>query len=836
MTVAATAWAVPHSEEASEIPAEIPHVLEGVMVTGAAKRLARMLDQGLLDEIGWDQHFGVLFLPAEDRLLGRRVCRVGGCAAKAHGTLPNVCLRCFTRLTRLGLSTGEIAEGEELPALEPAGHCAIEGCKCEPTVRGAVLCEPHVRQFRQRHPPMSMEQFLTDRRVRPLPPAAMCQVAACTRSADSACGYCSTHYQRWRIAGQANRDLDQAWWRATEPGVAEPGQVNLRALPLLVVVEVLFGVQQRVRGGAKLTDVNLRAVCDTVRRQQAGSLEECDVNRFRTKAARSLLRAFVRDVRRSLADPGREQSKDTWDLAIFGHRGTLSFTGVKQSWLAEAAKAWAAEQLPRHRGGGAVRVQSKINALGLLSEYLGLRPGQGIDPTVLGRSDIEGFCNRLAYLESTGKISRYRRNQLSRDVRGVLSGIRAMGLTRAGGPAAGLAGDFAIERGDIPADPERGEPGRDLPAEIMTVLCANLGTLKPAEVNTAIQIGIDTGRRPEDIVALPWDCLVRDKDGGPVLIYDNAKADRLGRRLPINEATAAVIISQQQRVRARFPDTAARELKLLPTPRRNPDGHRPISLSMLDQRHREWVDAMATLRTADGIEFDKSRAVPYAYRHSYAQRHADAGVPIDVLADLLDHRSYTVTRSYYRIGEDRRRAAVDQVTALIFDRHGNRIWRDAATLLESEHARYAVGEIAVPYGTCTEPFNVQAAGGACPIRFRCAGCDHFRTNISFIPDLTAYLDDLLRTRERLTAAIEGVDEWARVDATPTDEEIIRVRRLINRVKADIADLDGAEQTQIHDAVMVVRRHRAAHIVPLPMPTVRSAASSVPRVVTPRVTS
>jgi hypothetical protein len=30
-----------------------------------------------------------------------------------------------------------------------------------------------------------------------------------------------------------------------------------------------------------------------------------------------------------------------------------------------------------------------------------------------------------------------------------------------------------------------------------------------------------------------------------------------------------------------------------------------------------------------------------------------------VLAELLDHRSYSMTRRYYRIGEDRRRAAVD---------------------------------------------------------------------------------------------------------------------------------------------------------------------------------
>jgi len=231
------------------------------------------------------------------------------------------------------------------------------------------------------------------------------------------------------------------------------------------------------------------------------------------------------------------------------------------------------------------------------------------------------------------------------------------------------------------------------------------------------------------------------------------------------------------------------------------------------------------LRTRDGIEFDKSRVVPNGYRHTYAQRHADAGVPIDVLAELLDHRSFSMTRRYYRIGEDRRRAAVDTVTALSFDRHGNRIWRDARMLLESERARHAVGEVAVPYGTCTEPTNVTAGGGACPVRFRCAGCDHFRTNIAYLPDLQAHLDDLLRTRERLSAAIDGVDDWARVDATPTQEEITRIRRLISRIKGDVADLDEGERARIDEAVAIVRRHRAAHSVPLGMPTLTTTPTT-----------
>ena len=809
---------------AAEESCEFPHVLGGVALSGAAAHLAKVLDRGLLEEAGWDPTMRVLCLPAQHRLLGRKVCRVKRCVGTVHNDAPEICHRCFTRLTGLGMSVEDIAATENLPAAPvPAQRCAVPNCQCRPTVRDAVMCEPHAQQFRGRHIPISLEQFLGDPRVRPQPPLPACLVPACTRTADGAIGYCNTHYQRWRVAQQDPAEPDEQWWRGRESGVAEPGQVNLRALPELVVVEVLIGLQTRVREGLRLTDVVLRAVCDTLRRHQVASIHDCEPGLAPGKRARSVLASFARDARRVLADPGVEQDKDRWDLAIFGHPGTLSFTKVTQPWLAGAAKRWAAQQLPQHRGSGASRVRGKINSIGLLSEHLHRRPDHGLEPAALGRTDLEGFLNRLAHLEFTEQIGRYRRNMICRDVRQVLAGIRSLGLTRPGHRAAGLPGDFTIESADIPADPERGEPGRCLPPEIMAVLCANLDTLEPVEVRVATQIGIDTGRRPEDILSLQLDCLARDKDGGDVLVYDNVKANRLGRRLPIGKATAAVITSQQQRVQQRFPDTPPAKLKLLPTAYRNPDGHKAISKNTLQARHRDWVAGLPALRARDEVPFDITKCVPYAYRHTYAQRHADAGIPIDVLAELLDHRSFSVTRCYYRIGEDRRRAAVDTVTTLSFDRHGNRIWRDAHALLESERARHAIGEVAVPYGTCTEPTNVKAGGGACPVRYRCAGCDHFRTNIAFLPDLQAYLEDLLRTRERLAATIDGVDEWARADATPTEEEITRIRRLINRIKGDIADLDDTERAQVDDAVAIVRRHRAAHTVPLGIPTLAATA-------------
>ena len=197
----------------------------------------------------------------------------------------------------------------------------------------------------------------------------------------------------------------------------------------------------------------------------------------------------------------------------------------------------------------------------------------------------------------------------------------------------------------------------------------------------------------------------------------------------------------------------------------------------------------------------------YACRHTYARRHAAAGVPPDVLRELLDHLHLDTTRQYYRVGGKRRREAVDRLTAVQSGRHGNRIWHQAKALPDSEHARHAVGEVAVPFGGCAEPSNVKAGGHACPYRFRCAGCDHFRTDASYLPDLTAYLDDLLRTQERLAAAA-SLDERARADAMPSEEEITRIRRLINRIKTTLDDLTPHERAEADQAVAAVRRHRA----------------------------
>ena len=81
------------------------HVLAGVGLSGPAARLAGMLQAGFLAEAGWDPAERVVSPPAEHPLLGRTLCRVGGCLSTAHGTKTGgVCWRCFTWLTGQGFS------------------------------------------------------------------------------------------------------------------------------------------------------------------------------------------------------------------------------------------------------------------------------------------------------------------------------------------------------------------------------------------------------------------------------------------------------------------------------------------------------------------------------------------------------------------------------------------------------------------------------------------------------------------------------------------------------------------------------------------------------------
>ncbi|MFJ3505031.1 tyrosine-type recombinase/integrase [Streptomyces sp. NPDC090135] len=803
-----------------------------------AERLFSRVRQDFLVGLGWDERLRIARPSPDHPLIGYRSCAVRNCIAPARlGGAAPLCATCRGRWRAGEQDLEDFLTTAVRVFTGTDGPCRVPGCERVWRSFDNPVCLSHMDQ-KYRLGIETIEDFVLDPRVGPKLALEPCSAAACHRQSKDRGGFCAGHRWSWNEARRKDPNVDLGLWSRTAPAVHDGTLISFRGLPNLVVAELLFGTQQRLDRHVRLLHTAFKALCDTARAQQVTSLSQLMVE-ANTRMA-GVWKSMTADIRVGLATPELEQLKDVWDAEVFGlGKGrTMNFTGLSQEWLRRAAKAWVVDAIPRRYGRNIPNsLMSMVVCLERLSESLRInREDHGDAPERLRRTDVEVFQQRLAYLEHTGQISPNLRVTICRWCARFLREIREMGLTRPRQMLAGLPDDFSFRKGDIPRPPEDKGGGRALPDEILAQLCARLDTLETSRRNgrsgapaggrharIAVEILIDTGRRPDEVQKLPWNCLETGADGKHVLVYTDFKNNRLRCQLPIPDTTASMIREQRDRVRGRFPDTPTDQLMLFPNPNFNPDGTKPYRSMFLSQLHREWLNTMPPLLTAAGEEFDKARITLYAYRHSYAQRHADAGTPVDVLRELMGHKTLGTTQTYYRVSERRTRQAVDRLVTLQFDRHGGRLWDEAKALLDHEHTRMRIGQVAVPFGICAEPSNVKAGGHACPFRFRCLGCDHFRTDPSYLPDLRTYLDTLLRDRERLAAATE-LDAWAQAEATPSEEEISRLRRLIRRVESDLDALTDEEREEIRQATSALRRSRA---VQLGMPTLRPAAGGLP---------
>jgi hypothetical protein len=193
---------------------------------------------------------------------------------------------------------------------------------------------------------------------------------------------------------------------------------------------------------------------------------------------------------------------------------------------------------------------------------------------------------------------------------------------------------------------------------------------------------------------------------------------------------------------------------------------------------------------------------PYVLRHSYAQRHADAGVPVDVLKELMDHVAVATTMGYYRVGLKRKQHAIRSVGSLAVNAAG-----DPAPF--TSPTAYQRASVAVPFGNCTEPSNVKAGGGACPIRFQCAGCGFYRPDPSYLPALEQHIADLRADRE--TAHAIGAAAYVTDNLTA---EITAFTRVAEQMRRRLDQLAPSERDEVEQASKLLRRARAAQQLPL----------------------
>lgn len=638
-----------------------------------------------------------------------------------------------------------------------------------------------------------------------------CEVGTCERFAQGRNGLCNAHTTMWWRRGRIVRSrYDELSWRPTTGRVVE-----LRLLRARVRDQVLAGMGFYARSGKPISPYDLECLVATA--AAADDLAQVHIH------SQSASARLVRWCLRVEALAGRriedERRQDVWDLGVIDPTSTakIDFTAIPQRWLRDVTKHLVFDQLAtRHME----TISRYLRGAEELGRSLASRADGGDRPAALARSDIEGFLLRLGRRRKSGELTERRHQALVISARIVLEHAREAELFATGGPAQGLAAAFRFRDGDVPRlarhDPD--EPGKALPESVIAQLISpdNLQRLgdRHEAARDVVLLLIHTGRRPGEILRLTCDCLVWEPHGDgsgpptPVLRYRREKPPRKQLSLPIHTTTARLIQDVIDRRRAQFPATPPHRLMLFGATYANRAGDKPLPASTIKGVIDRWRDTLPQLIGVDGRPFDRDQIYPYAFRHSYAQRHADAGVRQDVLQRLMDHRSADTTAGYYRIGQDKKRAALEIVGPLTIGRDGDRVHSALGRYLESEDLRREIGTVPVPLGHCVEPRNVRAFGRSCEFRYRCLGCAHFRTDPSRLDDLRAYLDELLKSRELLAATAPELADWARADAMPSDQEIRQVRDLIRRSEQLLDELDDQDRRTIEDYLRELRGRRA----------------------------
>jgi integrase len=754
-------------------------------------------------------------------------CRTPGCPTATrhhHGR----CDGCRRARTGTGLSWEDYDADpprHPLRPLLPVGRCAVPGCESDLHCSG--LCYRHEHAWRRPGSTESVADFAA--RAHPFPRAQDCLIAGCAREQLARRGLCRFHDNRYLRTDPATRSRDGlAGWAAAEAPLLGVHQFSLAGLPELLGVEVLYALQRRDLSPPPIDPTQVRILL--TRLTGARSLRDADPQTVCESGGtlyNSATRGLFRDLRHHLdlawvqhtgADP---MAGDLWEVALLGlhpnasrpwaaTHGVVDFRPIEPAWLREIVKDWARTTRPHLQ-----RLRETLRACQAASHTL--TAAGRVDPATLGAGDFTRIIDAITgQRRADGTLySAPHRNLLLYQFCQVIEHGRASGLMAA------VPDPFRpAHRHRVRAEPNEDELGKALPDTVIRQLDARLDLLGPAGRGgsltatdlqqmhrTIYQILRDTGRRPGEVVSLRVGC-VEIIDGQHNLIYDNHKAGRLRRRLPITSRTAELVLTWQAH-RSQLLTPPATAQWLFPSPLlRAQQSHGHVTPACVCRAFKAWTKQIGIIHGdllgPDGrpTPFDTSLVTPYSLRHSYAQRHADAGVPVDVLKELMDHVSVATTMGYYRVSLKRKQQAIRSVGSLATDAAGN------PTPFTSPTA-YQRASVAVPFGNCTEPSNVTAGGGACPIRFQCAGCGFYRPDPSYLPALEQHVADLRADRE--TAGAIGAADYVLANLTA---EIDAFARVVEQMHHRLADLGSDERAEVEQASRLLRRARAGRRLPL----------------------
>ncbi|MEV6764523.1 hypothetical protein AB0N16_28545 [Streptomyces sp. NPDC051105] len=169
---------------------------------------------------------------------------------------------------------------------------------------------------------------------------------------------------------------------------------------------------------------------------------------------------------------------------------------------------------------------------------------------------------------------------------------------------------------------------------------------------------------------------------------------------------------------------------------------------------------------------------------------------------------------YFKVSMEKRRKAVETMRKHVVDRSGNPTPTASATAYEAR-------SVAVPFGNCTEPSNVKAGGGRCPICFQCSGCAFYRPDPSFLPAVEDHIRALKADREMARAL--GTAEFVVRNFT---DQIDSFQNVVASIRRQLEAIPDDERRHLEEASAVLRKVRAAAPPPvLPVPSIPARRST-----------
>jgi integrase len=725
-------------------------------------------------------------------------------------------------------------------------RCVItrDGRRCPRVVAIKGLCQHHYSQWHKRQRKIrlgtirqanavaqSVKEWVEHGGPHSIPPPAdiaECLVASCQLpTKTSRIPLCSIHYGR-RERERSTKDF--AEWAADAEPALNTNQFWLGQLPPLVIDELIYALAIRDRRNRKLNPSVIRLAVNGLVEfgiESFATLTDADVadleTRRLTQSYRSAVFEFARDVREGFRSfQGVDlKSQLHWDPVEIGLsrdpsplRGTrrrkgVDFTLIEQDWLRTATMNYCRDLTAT----GYLYDAHRAAVYG--SDVLSKRRDRGIDPTKLGQRDADRVAKRMAgESDMDGRLLNraYRMANYNIFFKIVEQGVQ-LELIK------GLPTTFARSKKHVFHQSERrtreSQDAKALPDSVVRALDANVDLLAAgrrhylmtepqvkAMFRTIYSLMRDTGRRPMEICALRTDCIGGTTDE-PVLRWYSYKMGRPGRDLPIEQALAREV-HEWLAVREALSIPKASRPYLFPAVT-EVSAEQYLRPPYFAATLRLWVQTSPFIGsgTVDSegneIKFDRSNIYPYSFRHTWAQRHADSGTQIEVLAELLDHEGLDTVGVYYRISDKRKRSAIAKVAQHTFNHRGQpRSPVDAST--------YQLRSLAVPYGNCTEPANVKSGGQTCPIRFQCSGCGFYRPDASHLVAIEQEIHDLRKNYEQALAM--DVEPYV---LQSIEGQIASFGRIVAEMKMSIAAMPADERNNLLEAATIMRRIRAGQL-------------------------